>query len=67
MPFDLIPTLISIHYVNNEIGTIQPIKKISAIAKAHHILFHSDAVQAFGKLPINMVTENIDLLALSAA
>jgi cysteine desulfurase len=58
-------TLISIHYINNEIGTIQPIKKIGAIAKNHNILFHSDAVQAFGKIPINMQQDNIDFLSLS--
>ena len=46
--------LISVMFANNEIGTIQPIEEIGAIAKEHGILFHTDAVQAFGQLPINV-------------
>ena len=46
--------LISIMYANNEIGTIQPIKEIGEIAKKHGVLFHTDAVQAYGQLPINV-------------
>lgn len=57
--------LISIHFVNNEIGTYQPIKEIGHLAKKKNILFHSDAVQAFGKIPIDMQALNIDLLSLS--
>lgn len=57
--------LISIHYVNNEIGTIQPIKEIGKVAQKHQIYFHTDAVQAFGKLPIHMINENIDLLSFA--
>ena len=58
--------LISIMFANNEIGTIQPIKEIGAIAKNHDIIFHTDAVQAFGKVPIDVDDMNIDLLSASA-
>ena len=57
--------LISITYANNEIGTINPIKEIGAIAKAHKIPFHTDAVQAVGQLKIDVKDQNIDLLSLS--
>lgn len=57
--------LISIMYANNEIGTIQPIKEIGAIAKEHGVLFHTDAVQAYGQLPIDVMDENIDMLSAS--
>ena len=58
--------LISIMFANNEIGTIQPIKEISQIAKKHNIYFHTDAVQAVGNLKINVNELEIDLLSLSA-
>lgn len=58
--------LISIMYINNEIGTIMPIKEIGAIAKKHGVLFHTDAVQAFGNVAIDVVDQNIDLLSVSA-
>ncbi len=58
--------LISIMFANNEIGTIQPVKEIGAIAKEHGIVFHTDAVQAFGQLPIQVDELNIDLLSSSA-
>jgi len=58
--------LISIMFANNEIGTIEPIKEIGAIAKEHHIYFHTDAVQAFGQIPINVEELNIDMLSASA-
>lgn len=58
--------LISIMFANNEIGTIQPIKKIGAIAKKHNVIFHTDAVQAFGKVSIDVEEMNIDLLSASA-
>lgn len=57
--------LISIMFANNEIGTIEPIKEIGAIAKEHGILFHTDAVQAFGQVPINVDELNIDMLSSS--
>ena len=58
--------LISIIFANNEIGTIQPIKEIGAIAKEHGVLFHTDAVQAVGSLPIDVNEMNIDMLSMSA-
>jgi len=57
--------LISVMYANNEIGTLQPIKEIGQIAKEHGVLFHTDAVQAFGQLPIDVAAENIDMLSAS--
>ena len=59
-------TLISIMFANNEIGTIEPIKEIGVIAKKHDVVFHTDAVQAFGKVPIDVEAMNIDLLSASA-
>ena len=58
--------LISIMYANNEIGTVQPIKEIGKIAKDHGILFHTDAVQAFGHMPIDVNECHIDMLSASA-
>lgn len=58
--------LISVMAANNEIGSIQPIKEIGALAKEHGILFHTDAVQAFGQLPINVDECHIDMLSSSA-
>ncbi|MBQ1173369.1 MAG: cysteine desulfurase NifS [Lachnospiraceae bacterium] len=57
--------LISVMTANNEIGTIQPIAEIGAIAKVHGILFHTDAVQAFGHIPIDVEAMHIDMLSAS--
>ena len=57
--------LISIMFANNEIGTIEPIAEIGAIARAHGVLFHTDAVQAFGQEPIQVDEMNIDMLSSS--
>lgn len=57
--------LISIMTANNEIGTIQPIEEIGKIAKEHSVLFHTDAVQAFGHIPIDVQKMNIDMLSAS--
>ena len=58
--------LISIMFANNEIGTIQPIEEISKIAKKYNIIFHTDAVQACGNIPIDVKSMGIDMLSLSA-
>lgn len=58
--------LVTIMYANNEIGTIQPIREIGAICKEAKVLFHTDAVQAMGNVPINVAEDNIDLLSLTA-
>jgi len=58
--------LISVMYANNEIGTIEPIAELGAIARKHKVYFHTDAVQAIGTIPIDVKSQNIDLLSLSA-
>ena len=58
--------LVTVMYVNNEIGTIQPIKEIGEICRAKGVIFHTDAVQAAGHLHINVQEQNIDMLSLSA-
>ena len=57
--------LVTIMYANNEIGTIQPIREIGAICRAKGVLFHTDAVQAMGHIPVNVAEDNIDLLSAS--
>jgi cysteine desulfurase len=58
--------LIAIMYANNEIGTVQPIREISAIAKKHGVLLFTDAVQAVGKIPVDVNKDGIDLMAFTA-
>jgi cysteine desulfurase len=58
--------LISIMYANNEIGVVQPIAEIGKIAKQARVLFHTDAVQAIGKIPVDVERDGIDLLSISA-
>lgn len=58
--------LVTIMFANNEIGTIQPIREIGAVCRKKNVLFHTDAVQAVGHLPINVVNDNIDMLSASA-
>lgn len=58
--------LISIMMVNNEIGTVEPIKELAAVAKAHGVLFHTDAVQALGNVPIDVKDLGVDFLSMSA-
>lgn len=58
--------LISIMFVNNEVGTVEPIKELAAIAKSHQILFHTDAVQALGNMPIDVKELGVDLMSISA-
>lgn len=58
--------LVTIMYANNEIGTVQPIAEIGEVCRRHGVLFHTDAVQAVGHLPVNVAEQNIDMLSLSA-
>jgi len=58
--------LVSIMYANNEVGTIQPVAEIGAICRRRGVLFHSDAAQAVGKVPVNVDADHIDLLSISA-
>jgi cysteine desulfurase len=57
--------VVSIMYANNEIGVVQPIAEIGKLCHEKGVIFHSDAVQAVGKIPVNVLTDNIDLLSLS--
>ncbi len=57
--------LVSVMYANNEIGTIQPVREIGKICREKKVLFHTDAVQAFGNVPIDVETDNIDMLSIS--
>lgn len=58
--------LISVMYANNEIGTINPVCEIGAVARKHSVLFFTDATQAIGKIPVNVNEDNIDLMAFSS-
>jgi len=58
--------LVSIMYANNEIGVVQPIREIGKICRERGVLFHTDAVQAVGKIPVNVDADNIDMLSISA-
>lgn len=58
--------LVTVMFANNEIGTIQPVQEIGEICRAHKVLFHTDAVQAIGHIPINIAEYHIDMLSASA-
>lgn len=58
--------LVSVMYANNEIGTIEPIDEIGRICRAKNVLFHCDACQSFGKVPVDVVRSNIDLLTINS-
>ena len=58
--------LVSVMYANNEIGTIQPVGEISAICRHHRVIFHSDACQAFGKIPVDVYKTGIGMLTINA-
>jgi cysteine desulfurase len=58
--------LIAIMYANNEVGTIQPVREIGAVARKHNVLFFTDATQAIGKIPVNVNEDNIDIMAFSS-
>jgi len=58
--------LVSVMYANNEIGSVMPIAEIGAVCRKHNVLFHTDAVQAVGHIPVSVKNDNIDMLSLSA-
>lgn len=58
--------LVTIMFGNNEIGVLQPIREIAAVCKKHGVLFHSDATQAVGKIPVDVLADNIDLMSFTA-
>jgi cysteine desulfurase len=58
--------LVTIMYANNEIGVLQPVREIGKICKERGVLFHTDAVQAAGKIPVNVIEDNIDVMSISA-
>src|SRR6476661_6791807 len=58
--------LVSIMYANNEIGVIQPIREIGKMCKERGVLFHTDGVQAIGKVPVNVIKDNVDLMSITA-
>ena len=58
--------LVSIMYANNEIGVLQPMREIGRICRERGVLFHTDAVQAAGKIPVNVIQDNIDLMSITA-
>lgn len=58
--------LVSVMYGNNELGVLQPVREIGAMCKKHGVLFHTDATQAVGKIPVDVIADNIDLLSFTA-
>lgn len=58
--------LVSVMYGNNELGVLQPVREIGALCKKHGVLFHTDATQAVGKIPVDVIADNIDLLSFTA-
>jgi cysteine desulfurase len=58
--------LVSVMYGNNELGVLQPVREIGALCKKHGVLFHTDATQAVGKIPVDIIADNIDLLSFTA-
>ncbi len=58
--------LVTVMYANNEVGTIQPVREIGEVCKKHGVIFHTDAVQAAGHIPVDVRADNIDMLSLSA-
>jgi cysteine desulfurase len=58
-------TLVTVHYANNEIGTVQPVRELAAVARKHGVPFHTDAVQAAGWLPLNVAELAVDALSIS--
>jgi cysteine desulfurase len=62
---DRVPALVSVMLVNNELGTVQPVKALAALARARGVLFHTDAVQAIGRIPVDVRDLGVDLLSIA--
>ena len=58
--------LVTVMYANNEVGSVLPVREIGEVCRAHKIIFHTDAVQAVGHIPVNVIGDNIDMLSCSA-
>ncbi len=58
--------LVTVMYANNEVGSVLPVREIGEVCRAHKIIFHTDAVQAVGHIPVNVISDNIDMLSCSA-
>lgn len=58
--------LVTVMYANNEVGSVLPVKEIGEVCRAHKIIFHTDAVQAVGHIPVNVIGDNVDMLSCSA-
>ena len=58
--------LVSVMYANNEVGSVLPVREIGEVCRAHKVIFHTDAVQAVGHIPVNVISDNIDMLSCSA-
>ncbi len=58
--------LVSVMYANNEVGSVLPVREIGEVCRAHKVIFHTDAVQAVGHIPVNVISDNVDMLSCSA-
>lgn len=58
--------LVTVMYANNEVGSVLPVREIGEVCRAHKVIFHTDAVQAVGHIPVNVISDNVDMLSCSA-